>query len=210
MPDYSRWVQVNVIDSNSSETTEQRQARLRQMSSRQRDRLASESMEERDERLDEQRLHQEERESSSQLVSNSSVQMKMRTFHSRFATLTSPKCSESFPHVQIYLSVTMYWLFMQFSIFSQPKFILREYLDYQLFLWLDWCIRMQFLPRRELVVLFSALNPRVGKGLVTLERFLGCTGAWLNCNVMQLITCQLPIAMRWNAKSKSCILIGYR
>ena len=95
-------------DRLSSETTEQRQARLRQMSSRQCDRLASESTEERDELLDEQRLHQGERESSSQLVSNSSVQMKMRTFHAHFATLTSPKCLESFPHVQIYLQVLLY------------------------------------------------------------------------------------------------------
>ena len=76
---------------------EQRNARLQQMSSCLRDRLSSEMaeqrqrqarlrwvslpMEERDEPLDEQRLHQGERESSLQLVSNSSVQMKMRTFH---------------------------------------------------------------------------------------------------------------------------------
>ena len=54
--------------------------------------------------LDEQRLHQEERESSSQLVSNSLVQMKMKTFHAHFATLTFPKCStclESFPELQL-------------------------------------------------------------------------------------------------------------
>ena len=94
-------------DRLSTETTEQRDARLQQMSLRQHDRLANESCmatEERDtricrmstlqrQRLDKQRLHQEERESSSQLVNNSSVQTKMRAFHGHFATFTSPKCS---------------------------------------------------------------------------------------------------------------------
>ena len=47
-------------------------------------------------------------------------------------------------------------------------------------------------------------NPCAGKGLVTLERFLGCTfctGTWLNRSVMQSITRQLYVAMQWNAKS---------
>ena len=39
-----------------------------------------------------------------------------------------------------------------------------------------------------------------GKGLVTWEHFLSCTGAWLNRNVMQSITRQLPVTTQWNAK----------
>ena len=35
------------------------------------------------------------------------------------------------------------------------------------------------------IVSFPAPNPRTRKGLVTLERFLGCAGTWLNRNVMQ-------------------------
>jgi hypothetical protein len=45
------------------------------------------------------------------------------------------------------------------------------------------------------VVSFPAPNPRVGKGLVTLERFLDCTGAWLHANIMQSITCQSHVAL---------------
>ena len=51
------------------------------------------------------------------------------------------------------------------------------------------------------VVSFPSPNPRVGKGLVTLEPFLGSTGAWLNHNVMQSITCPLQVAAQWDAKS---------
>ena len=51
------------------------------------------------------------------------------------------------------------------------------------------------------IVSFPAPNPRAGKGLVTLERFLGCAGAWLNRNVMQSITRRLHVATQWNSKS---------
>ena len=66
-----------------------------------------------------------------------------------------------------------------------------------------WCHGASVVGRtggQRTAVLFPAPNPRAGKDLMTLERFLGCTGAWLNRNVMQLITRWLHVAMQWNAK----------
>ena len=60
------------------------------------------------ERLEEVRVSQpveREREPSSQLVRQSPVQAMMRTFHTHFATLTSPRCStcsESLPGLQLH------------------------------------------------------------------------------------------------------------
>ena len=104
---------------NSMMSQQKGESRLQQMSVHQRDRLATELTEEREarlrqmsirqcERLEEERIRQtgeREKEPSSQLVNQSSIQVKMRTFHGHFATLTSPRrstCSESFPRLQLH------------------------------------------------------------------------------------------------------------
>ena len=48
---------------------------------------------------------------------------------------------------------------------------------------------------------FSSIFPH-GKGLVTLELFLGSTGMKLKANVVQSITCQFHVAMKWIRNAK--------
>ena len=77
-----------------------REARLQQISARQRGQLAVETDEEREDRL------QRSREQSSQvlLFEQRSIQVKMRRFHAHFALLNSSRCStclESFPGLQL-------------------------------------------------------------------------------------------------------------
>ena len=84
-------------DGLASESTEDREARLRRMGTRQH------------EQQEEERVCQpvtKEREPLSHLGTQSSVQATMRTFHGPFANLTSPRysiilCSESFPGLQL-------------------------------------------------------------------------------------------------------------
>ena len=53
------------------------------------------------------------------------------------------------------------------------------------------------------VVSYPAPNLHTGKGMVTLERFLGCTGALLHANIMQSITCQSHIATQCNVNHRT-------
>ena len=90
-------------DRLATESAEEREARLQQMSTRQRERLAVETNQQREDRL--QHASERDREQS-QLVlfEQRSVQVKMRRFHTHFASMNSSRCStcsESFPELQL-------------------------------------------------------------------------------------------------------------
>ena len=110
------------------ESAEEREARLRDLSARQHERLATESAEEREARLgdlsarrheravtrleqQQQRSHQIEREASGELLNHVTISPSKDEgiFHAHFSALMSPTCStclESFPGLQLSPSST--------------------------------------------------------------------------------------------------------